>query len=499
MSWILYSLILIFIAAIIFRNRFFHLPGLPRKASLFFFSLKIIAGITVWYIYTFYYPQREYADIWKYFDDSEVMYNSLNDHPGDYFRMMTGIGIDERIQHEYFDKMLHWDQQFENNLFNDSHTIIRFNAMVRLISMGNYHTHSLIMSFLALIGLCAIYRWIYPFLFQWKKVVAFLLFVSPSPLFWSSGVLKEGILFFSIGMLVYHSWKFREDKKKFRLIWIIISILLLAMAKLYMLVFIIPALIVGLHLAKHPRFAFAKVITAGIVLLLIGIGIHYASPAFSPFRIIANKQMNFINLAKGGTYVMNSENVCYLQPEQQSALIATDTSGHFRIQDGTEYLCWKIADDFKDTLNRTARNDTGYTILSANPMAGSLMNVVTLEPTPSSVLGESPAALGRSVFRPFPWEIKPLMIIPPMLENLLMYMLLVLAFIAPKKPSSKSIFWFCLLYVILALTVTGLTTPVLGALVRYRIAAQVFLFFAILLCIDKDRLLKKMPFLKVLF
>lgn len=195
---------------------------------------------------------------------------------------------------------------------------------------------------------------------------------------------------------------------------------------------------------------------------------------------------------------MNSEDVCYLRPEQGAALIATDST-HYRIQDGTEYLCWRIADDFKDTLNRIARNDTGYVILSESPVAGSLMDVRTLEPTPGSIIAESPAALGRSVLRPLPWEIKPLMIIPPMLENLLMYVLLMLALIAPKKPSSKSLFWFCLLYVILALTVTGLSTPVLGALVRYRIAAQVFLFFAILMCIDKDRLLKKMPFLKVLF
>lgn len=498
MSWIAFCFVLLLIAAIIFRNRFFHLPGLPRKASLFFFILKIIAGIAVWYIYTYYYPQREYADIWKYFDDSEVMHNSLRDHPGDYVRMMTGVGIDERIQHEYFDKMLHWDQQFENNLFNDSHTIIRFNSLVRLISLGNYHTHSLIMSFLALIGLCAIYRWIYPFLFQWKKVVAFLLFVSPSLLFWSSAVLKEGILFFSIGMLIYHSWKFCEDKKRFRLFWIAISILLLAMAKLYMLVFILPALILGLFLVKNPRFAFVKFIGTCAVLLLIGIGIHYSTATFSPFRIIANKQINFINLAKGGTYVMNNEDVCYLRPDQTTALIATDST-HYRIQDGTEYLCWRIADDFKDTLNRTANNDTGYVILSENPVAGSLMKVSTLEPTPSSILSESPAALGRSIFRPLPWEFKPVMIIPPMLENLLMYILLVLAFIAPKKPSSKAIFWFCILYVILALTVTGLTTPVLGALVRYRIAAQAFLFFAILMCIDKERLVKRMPFLEGVF
>lgn len=499
MSWIFYCLYILIISAIIYRKPFFHLPGLPRTSALFFFALKIIAGIAVWYVYTFYYPQREYADIWKYYDDSEIVYRALEDHPGDYFRIMSGIGIDERIQHTYFDVMLHWDQQFENNLFNDSHTIIRFNALVRLISGGNYHTHSLFMSLLAMIGLCAIYRWIYPILFQWKKLVAFLLFVSPSLLFWSSGVLKEGILFFSLGMLIYHAWKFREDRKKYRLIWIVLTIVLLAMAKLYMLVFIVPALLAGLYLVRNPRFAFAKVLTLFVVLISIGAAIHYSIPNFSPFKIIATKQKNFINLAKGGTYVMNSDDVCFIRPDQRAQLIPTDTSGHFRINDGTEYICWKIADDFKDTLMRVANNDTGYTILSENPVAGSLMDVTILEPTLSSIIKESPAALSRSIFRPWPWEFKSAMIIPPLLENLLMYLLLAFALIAWKKPSSKAFFWFCVIYVILALTVTGLTTPVLGAMVRYRIAAQVFLFFAILMCIDREKLVKKMPFLMILF
>src|ERR1044071_7724925 len=99
MSWIIYIVCVLLIGYTIYRHRFFHLPGLRRSASLWFFVLKIIAGVGVWYVYTIYYPQREYADIWKYYDDSEVVYNALDHSAGDYFRLMTGIGIDDRIQH----------------------------------------------------------------------------------------------------------------------------------------------------------------------------------------------------------------------------------------------------------------------------------------------------------------------------------------------------------------------------------------------------------------
>lgn len=496
MSWILFVLYLLLVTYLIYRNRFFHLPGLPRKATLVFFLLKLIAGVAVWYVYTFYYPQREYADIWKYYDDSEIVYNALNEHPGDYFRIMSGIGMDDRIQQEYINKMLHWDQQFENNLFNDSHTIIRFNALLRVISGGNYHTHSLFMCLLAFTGLCALYRWIYPVLYQWKKLLAFILFISPSLLFWTSGVLKEGLLFFALGLLIYHAWKYAEDRKPIRLVWMTMAIFLMAITKLYVLVFVLPPLALGLYLRRRPRFAFVKTMLLLVILVTSGLIMHYVRPSFSPFRIIALKQKDFLNLARGGTYIMNSTDVCFLRADQRHCLIVRDTSGHYSIAEGTPYLYWKIEDDFKDTLSRTAHNDTSvYTILSDNPVAGSLMNVRSLEPTPSSVLSEVPAALSRSIFRPWPWEFKSLMILPPLLENLLMYALLLLLLLAPRKPSATGIFWFCVLCVLLTLTVTGLTAPVLGALVRYRITALPFLLFALLMCIDKTRLVRRFPFL----
>jgi hypothetical protein len=500
MSWILYGIVLLIVGYIIYRHRFFHLPGLPRKSTLVFFGLKLVAGIAVWYVYTHYYPQRGFADIWKYFDDSEIVYNALEEHPSDYFRIVSGIGIDEHIQHTYFDRMRNWDQKFENNLFNDSHTIIRFNALVRLISGGNYHTHSLIMCFLAFIGLCALYHWIYKFLWSWKKMVAFILFISPSLLFWSSGVLKEGILFFALGMLILHTWRFADDKKKYRLVWIGVSIALLAMTKLYTLAFILPSLALGIYLVKNPRFALVKTLALMTSLVVISLVIGKASPAMSPFRIIANKQNDFLNLARGGTYVMNSVHVVYLRPDQREQLVAIDTLGHYMISRNTDVTYWVIADNFKDTLHRHIDVDKNvYTILSDSPVAGSLMRVKPLQPTASSVLQEVPGALKRSLLRPYPWELKPVMIIPATLENMLMLVLLLAMIVWYKKPSSKALFWFCVCYALITLTVTGLTTPVLGALVRYRITAVPFLLFAILLCIDKAKLEKKFPLLGRLF
>jgi hypothetical protein len=495
MSWIIYILLFLALGFTIYRHRFFHLPGLPRTCALWLFMLKIIAGLAIWYVYTYYYPQREYADIWKYFDDSEIVYQALDENPSDYFKIISGIGIDENIQHAYFDQMKNWDQKFENNLFNDSHTIIRYNALLRLISGGNYHTHSLVMCFLAFIGLCAIYHWLYKWLWQWKKAVVFILFVSPSLLFWSSGVLKEGILFFALGMLILHAWRFADDKKRYRLFWIIVSVWLLAMTKLYMLVFVIPSLLFAIHLIRNPRFALLKFVSLIMILIGISFAIHYTKPDYSPFRIIANKQNDFLNLARGGTYLMDSLHVVYLRPDQQPAARKSPDNYTWVIGPNTEIVYWKIADDFRDTLYRKTQHEEYYMMLSETPVAGSLMNVKQLRPSASSVLSEIPAALQRSILRPYPLEIKPVMVIPATLENILMLLMLFTMILWFRKPSSKAVFWFCVAFGLIILTVTGLTTPVLGALVRYRITAIPFLLFAILLCMDRAKLDKKFPVL----
>lgn len=499
MMWIIFAVLLSVILFIIYKHDFFRLPGLARLTPILFFTFKIAAGLCIWAIYTFYYPDRQYADIWKYYDDSEIIYNAAAEHPGDYAAMISGIGIDERIDSTYFRKMNHWHQQFENNLFNDSHTIIRFNAIVRLFSAGNYHTHSLVMCLLAFIGLCALYKWIYPFLFQWKKVVAFILFISPSLLFWSSGVLKEGILFFSLGLLIYHSWKFMDDRKYGRLFIIAIALFLLAITKLYMLAFVTPALITGVWLHLRPRFAAIKVLATLAVVFAISLSIHYAVPAFSPYKIIANKQNDFLNLARGGTYLVSTTRVTYLRPDQHDKLVQIGRTDEYKIAEGTDYYCWNIADNFADTIFVRNNSDTAHhKILSDNPVAGSLLNVEPLKPVPASVFKNIPQALATTLLRPWPWEFKPVMIIPSVFENLLFYAILIAFILRKKKTSAQSILWFCLLFSFLTLIVIGLTTPVLGAIVRYRITALPFLMFAILLCTDRDSLLKRLPFLRKL-
>jgi len=56
--------------------------------------------------------------------------------------------------------------------------------------------------------------------------------------------------------------------------------------------------------------------------------------------------------------------------------------------------------------------------------------------------------------------------------------------------------FFCAGFVLILFILTGIATPVMGAIVRYKVPALPFLLIVFLLIIDKDKLLKKIAFLK---
>lgn len=454
-----------------------------------FFILKLIAGFAVWAIYTFYYTDRENSDIWKYFDDSKIISDAAFTHPGDFFRMMTGIGDHTpQIDSLYYFKMNHWYQEFDNNLVNDAHIVIRFNAAMRFLSLGNYHIHSLFLSFLSFIGLIAVYRTFYPALQKKSYALAAIIFLFPSLLFWGSGVLKEGLMLLAMGMIIYHAFAFFEDRKWKRIIILLLASWLLFVTKFYVLAALIPALAAAWLLMKKPGNALLKF---SIVLLLfcgMGLSLKFISPAHDPLKILAWKQNDFVKLASGGTYLVNDSVVAFVSADNPKDLVAAGDSV-YQIRKGADYMFWYFNPDFSDTFFVKNSSDAAqYKILTNTPRAGSITETDLLKPNLASFAKACPRALIKSLFRPFPWEAKSVLLLLPMLENLLLPLLLLCAVLFYQRSRNPALTGFCISFSLLLLLMMGLTTPVLGALVRYRIAALPFLLIGLLMLIDEEKL-----------
>jgi hypothetical protein len=481
----LYAALFLFIIA---RSRAFRFEALPAWFMPAVFILKLLAGIALWYIYTYYYTDRSTSDIWKYFDDSEIMFRAAAQSPADYLRMLTGIGDDApHIAQTYYQKMNFWHQQFDSPFFNDGRTMIRLNALLRLVSFGNYHVHAVIMSFASLTGLTLVYRTLCNALRGWGISGAVVVFLLPSVLFWSSGVLKEGLLWFAIGVLLWAVMTENRKHRWFRIIAGVAAAWLIAATRLYVLAALLPAL-GGWAIAK--RFSWPVWKAAGCILLITIAAIFALRtwPQTDAVRLIALKRNDFINLARGGTYMYDSTRVIHLDASYHDALIRL-TDSTVRIRSGTPVRSWGIAGDFMDTLSISNFSDsTTFRLLSDMPRAGSLSSTTYIKPEVSSLLKIFPEAMFSIILRPLPHEARSLPLIPAAAETILLLILCVLLPFAFRRTPDAAVAAFCIVFVLLLYVVTGITTPVTGAAVRYKSIALPFLFAGLLMYIRPQKL-----------
>ena len=107
-----------------------------------------------------------------------------------------------------------------------------------------------------------------------------------------------------------------------------------------------------------------------------------------------------------------------------------------------------------------------------------------------SVLRASPEAIINVFTKPWPTEINSVLFVPAFLENVLIIILIILSLVYRKTLNKKQ--WdfiiFCVSFSIILFAVIGLTTPITGAIVRYKIPAIPFLFIAIFMFMNPKKL-----------
>ena len=391
----------------IFKNSPFSTSSLK-----FAFSLKVIAGILLFLIYTFYYTDRQTADVFKYYDDGEILGNAATKHPIDFIKIMLGVE-DQYLKDQYLNKMDYWFRPYDHGLRNDNRIVIRINAVLHILSFGNYFLHALIFIFLSFLGLFFTAKLFHDI--SESKIKAYVAaFLIPSVFFWSSGVLKEALLIFALGIFCWAVYKLAKAFSWSTLCLLLVGFGLLSSLKIYVLFALLPALLFWFIWMKLQLFwkALLTFLVTGVVLYF---GVTLLHPNFDFISLLVGKQHDFINLAK--TYHAGS------------------------------------------AIHMDYLGNNSWSILKAIPLA--LFHVFTL-PWFSNV--KSPLYL-FSIF-----------------ENLIFFSLIPLSIFYFEKPNKSSMKFivFSLIFMLTLFTIIGLTTPVIGALVRYKMPALPFLFFVLL-------------------
>lgn len=297
------------LSLLLFRMPFFSLSVIPKKIVWGAFAIKVFTGFLLSLIYTYYYTSRADADIYKYFDDSQILYDLFWTHPKHFFQIIFDINTQSEVFASYFHKMNYWYNKF--NVYNDNRTMIKLNALIRFISMGYFQVHNLVLSFLSFTGLVALYKVFTDVLKRHFILLFLIVFLTPSVLFWSSSVLKDSLLVFSIGFLLYYFYQILKEPTIKKLIPLLVFIGFLSLIKPYILMIMLPGLLAWAVTAKifrtYPGFVFTVSYSLFIIVLF---NIELFLPQYNFKEILQEKQENFINLTKEqviGSYI-------YIQP-----------------------------------------------------------------------------------------------------------------------------------------------------------------------------------------
>jgi hypothetical protein len=285
-------------AIIIWRWRFFKLDGIHGKWLIAIFTLKIGAGLLLWAVYNFHYDFR--SDTFIYFEDAMTIRNLWMEDRQAFWSFFWGSGTDNPSFEYVHDRLNTWTRNYNYGLTYDGPTIVRINLIISLFSFGYYHVHTVVMCFISLIGLTAIYKTFKDYFVKKELLLFGACFLIPSVIFWSSGVLKEAPLIMAFGLLVFSIFQLLQ---KFRrpLMWFVflISIWLMVFLKEYVLMSMLPA-ILSVVVCKMLSFKniFRAFFFVHVICFLVAMNASSFFVGGNFLYVLQKKQTDFYNVTQ---------------------------------------------------------------------------------------------------------------------------------------------------------------------------------------------------------
>jgi hypothetical protein len=475
------------IILLIYKMKFFAAAGISRIALIGIFMLKIAAGFILWRIYAIHYSG---GDQQAYFNDGNVLFKLLHTDPKHFFDVVFNNDPNTELQT--------WRSSFENIMYNDSRTMVLLNTLFRIFSFGYFAVHIVFINFLSFIGLTALYKTCSGYFFDRKKLLIAAVFLLPSVLFWGSGVLKESLLIFGTGMLIYYteagflrSFSFRKG------LLIFCSILLLLAVKFYVLLALIPGLFVNAWISRSSaRFIFWRYLSIFTLGAFAAVLLSTVNPAYNVLKIIANKQQKSWGVAEGGVFLLSSTHFARINYFQKDSILIPAGNNNYKIKLNSSYEAWDLK-HITDTLfiAHAADTSTYHIVYQVVPPSRSIA-ALHLKPSVFSFIKNAPRAFWNTLTVPFIFKVNGWLEFFAGIENLIYCSCIVLLFFCFKNPGEKlPMVYFCCTFVLMIFILAGLTTPITGALIRYKTPALPFLMMAVFLLLDKNKL-QKLPLIR---
>ncbi len=286
--FILYSAIFCWLIA---RISFFKKSGLPAKLLLTLFVIRIFVLIVNAGINLYYMPVSDSVNF-NLFGIEE--YHLFFQNPHEYF-----VNIFHANSPQAYSRLLDDSHSYWNNL--RTNLLIKMLSIFDLFSFGNYLINTLFYNFLVFFGFVALYRVFVKIFPNSFYQLIFGIFLSPSALFFTSMIHRDGLILLSLSMIIYNVFFItNEGFSPKRLIGAISFLIMVFLLRNFVIIALIPALIAWLISIKFPKYAFISFVAVYGISAILFFTSGYISPRANLPQYVASRQESFIEIGKAG-------------------------------------------------------------------------------------------------------------------------------------------------------------------------------------------------------
>lgn len=448
--------------------------------------IKLIAGTVFLSIYTVYYGEGQLtADAGKFLDEGRILNDVFYESPKAYFQFIFGFESHEMVL-QYLSETTHWAGD-PAALLNDSKNLVKIYSVFDFISFGYAPITLLLTNFVSLFGVYHLYKAFHPYVEIQSKWLFFLLLLAPSTLFWTSGLLKEPFLFLGLGLFCRAI--LTKDPNIKRIFFLVFGALLLIGFKPYTFVSILLAICVYFLFKLIQKRIIAFGVLASLI-LIVSIWIYHSGE--SKFvNLISSKQSDFIGISKGGTYIRNDSTYFIFKDEQLKYFEIKDTGYYLQKAIPTEYVFPYDRSAPKKVMALPNSEPWWYGFHYAS--CGSYIPVTYIDYSSKQLICNVPEAIINATFRPLITDPGSNLKYFATVELSLLFSFLTFSIFARRKLTKKefSIVMALITFAFTLLLLIGWTTPVLGAIVRYRFPAYIAIGLIGVILIDQKKLKRR--------
>ncbi|MES2775245.1 MAG: hypothetical protein V4722_13740 [Bacteroidota bacterium] len=274
------------LAFVLTRMRWLQRAGFTKKFVVFFFVAKCFAGFAYNWVALHYIPNR--GDIWPFYEDGVYLYQTFLQSPSAFFDTLS-----QSFRYDDLNAL-----SSDSSLARSAFEIIKlFHFLLNFLSFGSLAGNTVIFNFIAV--LCFFYCWKFfrEQLGSQGIIAGLIFFLLPSIFFYSSGILKEGLVICLLCLLIPLSHKLLAGRFSFKtLAKGLLALLLLFALKFFVAgLWVFATVVWGLMLAFPRRQWLVLLVSLGAAVLVFFYS-HQLLPSLNFPEYLVQRQQEFLAL-----------------------------------------------------------------------------------------------------------------------------------------------------------------------------------------------------------